>query len=1497
MAITAGSLESWEYFASYGDLRNWALLDGVLNNSDSVNAANHYNTYAASEGRTIIFDAWEYLASNVDLINWFGADGITAADGIAAAKHYIQYGVNEARTITFDSAAYLAGNVDLKNWLGSDVDAAAQHYITSGRFELAGRSSMTASAASVDEGGSVTFTVSVPGLVNTAYNYVITGIEAADVVGGSLNGSVTLGANGQGVVNVQLTADALTEGSQTMTFSVASLAKTANVVVNDTSLTPPPVVPTYTLDGPANVNEGETASFTLTTTDVAAGSVLSYTISGVSSADVNGAMGGTVTVGANGTAVIAVALAADGLTEGAESLTVSVTGTSATATTTVNDTSITEGQTYLLKDGVELVNGTTEDDIFAADQNTLDVGDTINGGGGDDVLKVGINAGAGLTLNGFITNDVETIEVKSLSLSMSVLDMSDVNGPVTVVSNETDGASLRFRDIQSVNDTDISIIDTDENHCFIYDVNAYDTSVDKIDNVDLTIEEIRGAAISFGTTGGNLGDSLVDKITIDSQTLVSPDLGENLVSELNVGDMLATVMIEGNANLKIQAPLDPFISRVDARELQAKLTLDMSEEDSSVKEVTFMGAQDDTYITFGSAGNKKSITTYGGDDTIYAGEGNNTITSGAGDDYITSGAGNDLIQSGTGNDTIYAGEGNNVVDAGENDDFISTGAGSDNVNAGEGDDTLHDLGGNNVIDMGAGADVVKIGTIGRPGCVVDGMGNNLIDLGTGNDTLWMDAKELEVADTITGNSGVDTMVLCNTTGRADYGYVMASETQRTTSIEVFDLHNSGIYLKLTDNLIESAQDKSITVVTESATGTQVVDITSITTPIYNFELQGNETKDIVVADDMTVNSMSTMRFDHDATPEGNSNDSTADTLIVTDAANISATDTLNITGLERIILGDDMLVDDFPLEIDGTGKIWNVDITDALIEQTTNNSTLIIKVGTNVPAGSKLYLNTVGDISSDTSVQVLRNSNVTVYLNGALISADGMALNYAGDGALYIDTPLEFTENADSLVGTSGDDTFYASSPDQLDLSDFADGLGHLSGDTLVLGAGLYAGTSAWLQMNAAKLDNIEILEFSEDVSYGVSFADAYQDGFYEFSKYYLTPGADTVTNALSNHMFTMYGGADVLTTASNAQNVTIDGGDDYDVVNMLSSVENGGASINIIDVERVNGGDGNDTVNILNANSVPVLAYMGSGNDVVNGSTHGDIVTVYGEGGNDSVYGYNGNDNITATSVEYISGGNGDDVIVASGNSGNDVVYGGADNDTITVTNFESVYGDSGADTITITSSSSVPVTITGGAGDDTIHLSGVSANGGSGIVERVVFGSESAHPGAGTNITVSSGFDTIDNFAAGAHSGVEDILDFTALLNNGVVGDTATVEYGSLAGGLNLNNFIGPDAQIAVVWGVDHQLTHLDFAAAGFLDYGDHAGLITLDGDGEAVIAYSSSVDGDNVDHVNLAYVCDTDTGVGETWVVVEIGTVTFDELTGLNSGTLNSPNFLVG
>jgi hypothetical protein len=139
-SIVAGSLESWQYLASYADLMDWLGADG-LTDADSVTAAQHYNNYARSEGRTITFNAWEYLASNPDLMNWLGADGLTDADATTATKHYIEHGYHEGRTITFDAWEYLASNPDLMNWLAADgvtdADAvtAAKHYMQYGVHE------------------------------------------------------------------------------------------------------------------------------------------------------------------------------------------------------------------------------------------------------------------------------------------------------------------------------------------------------------------------------------------------------------------------------------------------------------------------------------------------------------------------------------------------------------------------------------------------------------------------------------------------------------------------------------------------------------------------------------------------------------------------------------------------------------------------------------------------------------------------------------------------------------------------------------------------------------------------------------------------------------------------------------------------------------------------------------------------------------------------------------------------------------------------------------------------------------------------------------------------------------------------------------------------------------------------------------------------------------------------------------------------------------------
>ena len=119
----------------------------------------------------------------------------------------------------------------------------------------------------------------------------------------------------------------------------------------------------------SNADEGGTASFTLTTKNVTAGTAVPYTISGVSAADISGSLSGTALVNTSGVATISVTLVNDNLTEGAETLTATAGG--ASASTTVNDTSKTVvagntldvivdlfGTVSMLKGLIELDNGT-----------------------------------------------------------------------------------------------------------------------------------------------------------------------------------------------------------------------------------------------------------------------------------------------------------------------------------------------------------------------------------------------------------------------------------------------------------------------------------------------------------------------------------------------------------------------------------------------------------------------------------------------------------------------------------------------------------------------------------------------------------------------------------------------------------------------------------------------------------------------------------------------------------------------------------------------------------------------------------------------------------------------------------------------------------------------------------------------------------------------------------------------------------------------------------
>ena len=114
-----------------------------------------------------------------------------------------------------------------------------------------------------------------------------------------------------------------------------------------TTTTLAPSYDTFTASA-ANVNEGDTVSFNLATTNIADGTTVGYTINGVSGADISGAaLTGNLTVSGNQSTLV-LAVAADTLTEGAETITVTLDATDVngvvaglSASSAINDTSLT----------------------------------------------------------------------------------------------------------------------------------------------------------------------------------------------------------------------------------------------------------------------------------------------------------------------------------------------------------------------------------------------------------------------------------------------------------------------------------------------------------------------------------------------------------------------------------------------------------------------------------------------------------------------------------------------------------------------------------------------------------------------------------------------------------------------------------------------------------------------------------------------------------------------------------------------------------------------------------------------------------------------------------------------------------------------------------------------------------------------------------------------------------------------------------------------------
>ncbi len=345
--------------------------------------------------------------------------------------------------------------------------------------------------------------------------------------------------------------------------------------------------------------------------------------------------------------------------------------------------------------------------------------------------------------------------------------------------------------------------------------------------------------------------------------------------------------------------------------------------------------------------------------------------------------------------------------------------------------------------------------------------------------------------------------------------------------------------------------------------------------------------------------------------------------------------------------------------------------------------------------------------------------------------------------------------------------------------------------------------------------------------------------------------GNDVVSGGDGQDTFVWNGagdGVDTLSSVSGYDSVRVNGNgssNNYTVsqVNGQVKVSDGSASItvaSVIQVIEINGGGGDDTINVQALDRVGTATLLtingDAGNDTISaaGVKLGLVyLALNGGTGNDSLTGGNGNDTLDGgDGNDRLDGGLGDDLLLGGlgvdriiGGDGNDTVFGGDDQDSISGGNGDdSLSGDAGADTIEGGNGND---TIDGGLGADTLRgdvgndslLGGFDADslaGGAGNDTLLGGGSDDTLSGENGNDKLF-GEDGNDSISGG---------DGDDTINGGDGDDTITGDVGNdLIGGANGSDFLNGGAGNDTLTGGDGNDTLLGGAGNDVLlgDEGD--------------------------------------------------------------------------
>lgn len=227
------------------------------------------NTNALRSGVSLLGLAQAFVGSQ-EFLNLYGSTTVTAALITSYYEHILGRDPSSAEVAGWIATGQNAAQILIGFTQSTEFIARSQASVDAYKVALADGQhpagplppppatlSVDSDVTSVNEGGSVTFTLQSLNSADfgKAFSYTLNGIQAADIVGGQLSGTVVLDSQGLAHVVVTTVADKTTEGAEQLTIAFGALVSSP-VTINDTSVTPTTLTFTSTSGEVLNGSDG-----------------------------------------------------------------------------------------------------------------------------------------------------------------------------------------------------------------------------------------------------------------------------------------------------------------------------------------------------------------------------------------------------------------------------------------------------------------------------------------------------------------------------------------------------------------------------------------------------------------------------------------------------------------------------------------------------------------------------------------------------------------------------------------------------------------------------------------------------------------------------------------------------------------------------------------------------------------------------------------------------------------------------------------------------------------------------------------------------------------------------------------------------------------------------------------------------------------------------------------------------------------------------------------